>query len=117
MHEAKFTEQIVDQVVNELKGYIKSKPKRIKVRVGEMFHLDKDSVQFYYDLLTKETQLDGVQLDLEEEPVKVMCLDCRKESGVEDHHLLMCSLCGSRHVEIIAGNQVVTEFIELDDVS
>ncbi len=112
MHEANFTEQIVSSIIGELKNHPDSQPKRIRIRVGEMFHLNCESVLFHYHLLTNGTNLAGVDVELEEEPVKVLCHACQKIDRVEDHHLLMCSHCQSMDVEMTSGNAIFTEFVE-----
>jgi len=114
MHEAKFTEQIVESIISELKKYPNKRPQLVKVRVGEMFHLQRDSVLMHYEILTMGTNLDGVKVELAEQAVEVRCRQCHKVGGVEDHHLLMCSYCDSRDVEIVCGNEIFTELIEVE---
>ena len=114
MHEAKFTEEIVTAIISQVEGAQK-KPKRVKVRVGEMFHLEKESVLMYYALLTRGTRLEGIEIELEEDPVIVRCKDCRQAGGVEDHHLLMCTYCDSQNVEVLTGDEIVTELLSEED--
>ena len=109
MHEAKFTEQIVDSILNTLTNCRGNTPACIHVRVGEVFHLQKESVLFHYALLTKGTRLEPIRIDLQEEPLEVQCRQCRKTGGVEDHHLLMCPSCGSREVDVLRGNEITVE--------
>lgn len=111
MHEAKFTEEIVGAIISQLKDLTK-KPKHIKVRVGEMFHLQKESVLMHYGLLTHGTVLDGIAIELEEEPVIVHCRDCGQEAGVEDHHMPLCAHCDSQNVEMIMGSEITAEISE-----
>ncbi|MFA5059727.1 MAG: hydrogenase maturation nickel metallochaperone HypA [Candidatus Omnitrophota bacterium] len=113
MHEGVFTEQIVEAILAQVKKDSLGKPKRIKVNVGEVFHLQKDSVLMHYQILTQNTDLCGVDLDLTEETVRVLCNGCQKEGPVEDHHLLMCSYCDSRDVKMISGDRISIESIEV----
>lgn len=114
MHEGNFTEQIVEAIVAELKNHPGLKPKRVKVKVGEMLHLESESVKMHFASLTRGTALEHAALDLEEVPVLVRCGDCQEEGPVADHHLLMCENCDSKKVEMIQGNDIVIEGIELD---
>ncbi|GEM_PF-1239098 len=111
MHEAKFTEEIVEAILKGLKEHAHEKSTSVEVRVGEMFHLDKESVLMHYDILTKETPLAGIELDLKEERVVVECARCHCIGGVEDHHLLMCKRCDSLDVKVVSGDQISVEFI------
>jgi hydrogenase nickel incorporation protein HypA/HybF len=112
MHEGHFTENIVDAVVLELKKYPGRRVESITVKVGETYHLVADSVLMHFELITKETALEGVKLNLLEEPMLVVCSQCAKQGPVEDHHLLLCSYCHSRQVKPVAGNTVTIEQIK-----
>lgn len=114
MHEGNFTQQIVEAILDALKPCARQKPKQVRVRVGEMLHLVPDSVQMHYQVLTRNTVLEGVELLLEEEPVRITCRSCGKSGGVEDHHLLLCGSCGSREVDLTAGEDVIIDEIELE---
>ena len=93
MHEANFTQEIVNSILDELKKYPSCRAKQIKVKVGEMLHLMPESVKTHYTQMTQGTNLEGVTLFLEEEPVQVKCRHCGSVGGVEDHHVLFCAKC------------------------
>lgn len=111
MHEGHFTEQIVEAIVKEIKKYPGRAVESITVRVGESYHLMPDSVLMHYESITKSTALEGVALNLLEEPMQVFCSQCGKQGPVEDHHLLLCSFCHSRQVKPVSGNEVIIEQI------
>lgn len=112
MHEGNFTEQIVEAILGHLKGYSAGPPQRVKVRVGEMLHLEEESVRLHYEVLTKSTILEGVKLDLESIPVTIYCDACQIESAPEDHHLLICSKCHSFAVQVTGGDRIEIEAFE-----
>jgi hydrogenase nickel incorporation protein HypA/HybF len=112
MHEGNFTEQIVEAILSGLKGYSEKKPERIRVKVGEMLHLEEESVRLHYEVLTKDTVLEGVQLDLQPIPVTIRCNVCKTESEAEDHHLLICPKCHSFEVQVTGGDRIEIEAIE-----
>ncbi len=116
MHEGNFTQQIVTSIVSELEKHPGYRPQRIKVKVGEMLHLEPESVRTHYALLTKGTSLEGIALELEGMPVVVNCRACHAEGAVSDHHLLFCPSCYSRDVVIVSGNDVLIDSIELEQV-
>lgn len=116
MHEANFTQEIVSAILGELEHYPVLRPKLVKVKVGEMLHLIPDSVLMHYRQMTKGTHLEGAVLQLTETPVQVRCPVCSFTGGVEDHHMLLCSKCGSRDVELIQGKEITIESIEMTDL-
>ena|SRR3989338_3071889 len=115
MHESNFTKQIVHVILQELTKNSDARPQTVKVRVGEMLHLVPESVEMHYELLTKGTPLAGVKLELEEIPVRVRCRPCGHEGSVADHHLLVCGECGSFDVELLNGNEIRIDSIEIYD--
>lgn len=112
MHEHKFTEQIVQSVLDEILRHPEAKPRRVEVAVGEVFHLEEDSVRMHFDMLTQGTPLQGVELGLSEVPLEVACLSCGETGPVEDHHLPTCNFCGSLNVRTVRGNQVDVQLVE-----
>lgn len=115
MHEANFTQQIVQSIISELNKYPDYKPKRVKVKVGEMLHLDNENVRFHYDLLTQGTKLEGVNLDLEEIKTIISCKNCHYTGVIDNHHLLLCPSCGSSDVKMLSGDEIAIESIDLEN--
>lgn len=111
MHEGHFTEQIVEAILQGLSEKSVVNPSRVKVRVGEMLHLEAESVLMHFRAITARTCLEKTELELESVPVLVRCRQCGEEGGVSDHHFLMCETCESREVELIEGGDVVIEEI------
>ncbi len=112
MHEGNFTQAIVDAILGELKKYPDAKPEAVRVSVGEMLHLVPESVRLHYELMTRGSRLEGIQLELREIPVTVRCRPCGYEGAVEDHHLLVCAYCGAPDVELLSGDKISIDSIE-----
>ena len=115
MHEGNFTQQIVDAILEELKKYPSSKARHVRVKVGEMLHLNSESVQTHFEILTKGTRLEGTKIRLEEAPVQVRCRKCHAIFHPEDHHAPLCEACSSTDVEVLSGQDVTIEAIDLEN--
>lgn len=118
MHEHKFTEQIVQSVLDELKSHPdlrRGRPRCVNVVAGDIYHLEPDSVRLHFDLLIKDTPLAGTALNLQTEALEVHCKDCGKVGGVEDHHFPVCGICGSLLVDVTKGNRVDIQLVEAGD--
>ena len=113
MHEGNFTQQIVDAILTAVHEYPGRKPTSIKVKVGEMLHLNRESVKTHFEAITRGGILENARLDLEEIPVLVICQKCNAQWQPEDHHLLLCDLCSATDVKIISGNSVTVDSIQL----
>ncbi len=114
MHEGSFTEEIVQAILKELGDRPGQHASRVRVRVGEMLHLQSDAVRLHFGLLTKGTGLEGAELELEEVPVRVRCRGCGAEGPVEDHHLLACPVCGEARVVVLEGKDVFIQSVDLE---
>lgn len=114
MHEGNFTQQIVDSILQELEKHPNTRPRHIKVKVGDMFHLNSESVKSHFESIAKGTPLEGATLELEEVQLTAKCNRCGWNGEVEDHHLLVCGACASREVEVLGGDEVVIETIDLE---
>ncbi|MBF0489339.1 MAG: hydrogenase maturation nickel metallochaperone HypA [Candidatus Omnitrophica bacterium] len=114
MHEGQFTEKIVEVVLGELKKHPGNKIKTVKVKVGDVYHLVLESVLMHFDIVVKGTPLEGVRLDLEEEPLRVCCEQCHRSGPVEDHHMPTCSFCNSLSVKTVSGNAITVESIQFE---
>lgn len=112
MHEGHFTDQIVEEILKELKKYPGSTVKTVKVTVGEVYHLVLESVLMHFEISVKGTPLQGVVLDLKEDPMQVCCQECAKTGAVQDHHMPQCSFCGGLSVKTVSGNSITIDSIE-----
>ncbi len=113
MHEASYTQEIVDAILDALKAYPGCSPAQAVVRVGEMLHLVPESVQAHFAQMTRGTVLENVSLVLEEVPVQIKCRNCNFTGGVDDHHALFCSKCGSFQVQLLHGKEITIEPFEI----
>ena len=114
MHEGNFTQQIVDAILKELGRHPKYRFKTVKVNVGEVYHLEPESVKMHYALLTKGTKLEGTELELVEVKAQVFCWQCNQTGPVEDHHFLMCNFCNATDVKLVSGKEITIESLEME---
>ncbi len=85
----------------------------VNLRVGTMRQVVPDSLEFYFDFVTKGTVCDGARLDIEVVPARLRCDECGDEWRL-DEPLFRCG-CGSTEVEIVAGNELEVESIEIEE--
>jgi hydrogenase nickel incorporation protein HypA/HybF len=112
MHEGQFTDKIVEVILEELKKHPGRKIRTVKVAVGEVYHLVLESVLMHFEISVRGTPLEDVRLDLKEDPMQVYCRQCQKTGFVEDHHMPLCSSCGSLDIKTVSGNSISVDSIE-----
>jgi hydrogenase nickel incorporation protein HypA/HybF len=88
---------------------------RINVRIGHLRQVVPSALSFSFELCTHGTPLDGAELEIETVPIAIVCRSCATESGSAGFPLA-CSACGGLAVDVIRGEELQVESLELTDV-
>ena len=91
-----------------------AKPAKVGLRIGELSAVDPDALQFGFEVLTRETGLDGLQLEMEFCPRRHRCLDCGTEFNVKNFDF-RCTKCQSTRNQCISGDQLEVAYLELEE--
>jgi hydrogenase nickel incorporation protein HypA/HybF len=114
VHEMSIAMEVMKIVGEHLPADNNSRVVRIKLKVGKLTALSADSFKFCMEVITKDTPAEGAAVEIEEVPLVVKCLDCGKESKL-DEPLFVCPGCGSGMVDIVSGRDLFIESIEVTD--
>ena len=121
MHEFSMTTQIVNYVLEEAKKHNAKRVNEVHLIIGKLTFLGIEQVKFAYDLLVKNTIMEGSKLHIEEKNGIVKCNNCGYEGGLkyEDdpvYHIpsptLNCPKCGDV-VNIVGGKECTIKSIKL----
>ena len=85
---------------------------KIEVKVGHMRQVSPSALAFGFELVVKGTDLEGAELAIEQVPVRIACHVCGDESTPVDFPLT-CPACGGAEVEVIGGDELLVEAVEL----
>jgi hydrogenase nickel incorporation protein HypA/HybF len=86
----------------------------VEVRIGRLRQVVPDALEFAFGLVAAGTNVEGAALAVEHVPARVACAGCGEETEAADFPIA-CALCGSLDVEVIAGDELLVEAIELED--
>ena len=112
MHELSIVSSVVDSVIESLERYPGARVLEVRLRVGA---LAEDSLQFCYELATRETPLEGSRLVVKIVPVMVHCDACGKDGELESLQSFHCPHCGEPAGDVRAGREMEIEAFEIEE--
>jgi hydrogenase nickel incorporation protein HypA/HybF len=114
MHEMAVTQSLLDIVLKEAAAAGARKVNAINLVIGELSGLVDDSIQFYFDFMTKGTIAEGSKLNFKRVPAKMKCRACGEEFSTAPDEWI-CPKCSQWQAEVIAGKEFYIDSIEVDD--
>jgi hydrogenase nickel incorporation protein HypA/HybF len=115
VHELPVTQGILDVVVKAAKDNGGGRIATIDLVIGELASIVDDSVQFYFDLLSKDTLAEGARLRFRRQPASAVCLDCQHTFAARSPLTPACPSCGSARLRVTGGREFFVESIEVQD--
>jgi hydrogenase nickel incorporation protein HypA/HybF len=88
----------------------------VEVSVGRLRQVVPSALEFAFELVTRETPLEGARLELRDVPAAGRCRECGAE-GELDGFPFGCRACGGLEVEVTAGEELSVDAIEVDDMA
>jgi hydrogenase nickel incorporation protein HypA/HybF len=110
MHEMALAEGILSVVLDAADG---QNVRRVCLQVGKLLMVVPDSLHFSFALAADGTPAAGAVLELEEIPARWRCKQCGTES-ILDLPPFHCRSCGASEVEVVSGDELLVEAVELE---
>ncbi|MDR1690262.1 MAG: hydrogenase maturation nickel metallochaperone HypA [Candidatus Methanoplasma sp.] len=124
MHEVSIMADLMAAVKKELEKYDIVSVKEVRLTVGRLTNLGAEQMEFAYEVMSKDSILEGSKLVIEEEEIEIKCERCGYQGPAEDmdlgedmHHripVLSCPKCGSS-VIITAGKTCCVKSIDIEE--
>jgi hydrogenase nickel incorporation protein HypA/HybF len=111
MHELAIAESIVAIADRHARG---RRVTRVEVSVGHLRQVVPSALEFAFELCAHGTRVEGAELALEEVPAAGWCRTCGADS-LFDGFPLLCQECGGSDVEIVAGEELRVESLDVDE--
>ncbi|MGB9135088.1 MAG: hydrogenase maturation nickel metallochaperone HypA [Candidatus Bathyarchaeia archaeon] len=121
MHEGTITTQLVQSVLKQATERKAKKVVEVDLEIGQLTFLNPEQVMFWFEMLTKDTILEGSKLVIEDREGAVRCSQCGYEGGFkyEDDsafHMpmptLQCPECDAK-VEIVGGKDCLIKRVKM----
>jgi hydrogenase nickel incorporation protein HypA/HybF len=113
VHELSIAESIVQIASDHAAG---RRVYRVDVRTGHLRQVVPSALEFAFELVSQGTSLEGAELVIEQVPAEGICRSCGARS-VMTMFPLQCSRCGDLDLEIVAGEELQVESLELESPS
>jgi len=115
MHEMGIAMQVAEIATASIPADMKdARIERINLKVGKLAAVVPESLRFCFEIIAKDTPLAGVELHIEEIPVIARCRECDTQWTITGP-VFTCQKCQSGSIEIISGQELDIESIEIAD--
>ena len=112
LHELSIAESVVRIASRQANG---RRVKKVHMKVGHLRQVVPSALAFSFELVAEGTPVAGAELEMEEVPATGMCRECGAQSELRNFPL-RCHKCGSLDLEVLEGEELLVEFLELEEV-
>ena len=113
MHELPITESIVKIANEHAQRANATRVTDLYLVIGQLSSIVDDSIQFYWDIISKGTLCEGATLHFERIPARLLCLNCGHIYTLS-RELTACPQCDSARVEVKSGEEFRLDSIEIE---
>lgn len=113
MHELSITQNILRIASDYATKASAQRVTDLYLVIGQLSSIVDDSVQFYWDIISKGTLCEGATLHFQRIAARLRCQQCGTEYGLEQE-LTTCPTCHSVRVQVIQGEEFLLESIEVE---
>lgn len=114
MHELSIAESLLEIVEKTAAEHGATRVRRLRIVIGALGNVIPDALEFAFEVAGRGTVAEGAALEIVPVAVAVRCNACKAETEVEDMAFL-CLKCGSVDVDVVRGNELYLDSIEVDD--
>ena len=111
MHELSLAESVVRIACRHAAGRPVA---RVELKIGHLRQVVPSALEFAFELVAQGTPAEGAELVLEEVPAAGRCRRCGRESELPGFRLC-CTACGSLDLELLRGEELLVDALEIED--
>lgn len=112
MHELSLSSAILETALRHADG---RKVNSVEVTMGALRQVVKSSLEFYFEIVSRDTACEGARLVCNEVEATVKCNDCSTPAWTLDQPIFRCPSCGGSDVEVLSGTEFLVESIDVED--
>ncbi len=111
MHELSICQATLKQVFDVAQEYHNHQIKSITLKIGPLSGVEPLLLEQAFSIASAGTIAENAQLNIEQLPVKVRCLQCGAETETSTNRLL-CQHCGNWQTQLLSGDEMLLASIE-----
>ena len=113
MHELSIANSLLEIASEHATSAGAEKIKTITLRIGALSCVHQDALEFSFELITKDTMLEGANLEIIHVPVTVFCIPCNQAIELPGIQSFRCPICDTPSPDIRTGKELDVESIEI----
>jgi len=113
MHELPVTQSILKIALDHAERANAQRITALNIVMGELSSMVDDSIQFYWEIVAKDTIAEKAILNFRRVPAELQCMTCFHKYHPTDKELV-CPQCGGVGAKIIAGEEFALESIDVE---
>jgi hydrogenase nickel incorporation protein HypA/HybF len=116
MHELGIAQNILEIVQQYVPKEQTAAVRSIRIRVGPLSGIVPDSLEFCFQAIVHETEMQKASLTIDQLPAILNCNKCAYRFETKDLEFL-CRSCGSSDLELVSGKELEVVDIEVAEES
>jgi hydrogenase nickel incorporation protein HypA/HybF len=113
MHELPVTQSILKIALEHAEKANAKRVLDLNLVIGELATMVDDSIQFYWEIIAKDTIAEKATLHFRRVPAELECLSCSEKYPPTDGEYA-CPKCGGLRVKVLAGEEFLLESINVE---
>ncbi|MCA9887774.1 MAG: hydrogenase maturation nickel metallochaperone HypA [Anaerolineae bacterium] len=113
MHELPVTQSMLDIALRYGEQNGATRITNLYLVIGDLSSIIDDSVQFYWDIISRGTIAEGAKLHFERIPTRMVCFEC-SHTYLPEPGTLACPNCGSTRVQVAAGDEFRLDALDIE---
>ncbi len=111
MHELSVSSAVVDTAIRHAAG---RQVTAVHLRLGTLRQVVPESLEFFFGIVSRDTICEGAVLTWDVIAARLRCERCDREWGI-DVPAFRCEVCGGAEVEVLCGQELEVETIEVEE--
>ena len=111
MHELSLSSAILETAVRHAEG---RQVKTVELTVGVLRQVVPASLEFYWDIVTRDTVCEGSRLEISVIEAQISCNEFSTKWTLDDP-IFACPSCKSTSVEVLKGTEFMVESLDISE--